>query len=95
MNIIPNTNNMYAITTLGDVYNIKTNKKLKKIVNKAGYHHVGLCVNNKITHHPIHLLMAIVYLGYKPYNKLINIVHLDGNKLNNDLSNLQLIQSSW
>lgn len=80
----------YLIYNNGDVYSIKNKKILKKRFDKDGYPRIDLQNDNKkkITFH-IHKLVAIAYLNFIPAPNL-TIDHIDHNKTNNYLHNLQI-----
>lgn len=83
----------YKINKKGEIYSLISNKKLKQTVNGRGYLKVLLYDSNKNTFcRTIHTLVAQTYLNYKINGKQDNVVdHIDNNKLNNHLSNLQVI----
>lgn len=54
-----------------------------------GYLQVQLCKNNKRTKHYIHRLVADAYIDN--FNRLSEVNHLDGNKDNNGIENLEWI----
>lgn len=66
--------------------NIK-GKLLKKMINTSGYKAIDLCVLGKRKAHRIHRLIATAFIP-NPLN-LPCVNHKDGNKLNNDISNLE------
>lgn len=66
---------------------VDTNHILTPALRKDGYLFVTLSVNGKHTHKAIHTAVAEAFLGGRPHNAWIN--HKDGNKLNNDASNLE------
>jgi len=77
----------YAISTHGDVINIKTGRILKPGTDKDGYYYIIL-YNNKIKNTKrIHKLMSNAYLE-NPENKPC-VDHRDRNKKNNNLLNLR------
>ena len=80
---------LYAINRAGDVFSKKRDGswRMLKPYLIAGYKAIGFCIEGKrkITH--IHRLLAITYIP-NPHNKPC-VNHKDGNKLNNDLSNLE------
>lgn len=82
----------YEISTQGKIKNIKTGKYLKGSINTHGYLTVRIKNNNGyfITK-TIHGLMAKTFLKYKENNLVVD--HIDGNKLNNDIKNLELVTS--
>jgi hypothetical protein len=85
----------YIITEFGDVYNIKTERKLKPcILSGPGYY----SVNIQLGHHGvyktmcIHRLIALGYIENKHKYPCVN--HIDGNKLNNSIQNLEWVTYS-
>lgn len=68
-------------------YRIIKEKILKNIINSMGYYVVNLRKNSDICTKPIHRLVGEIFL-YNP-NNYPCINHIDGNKLNNDISNLE------
>lgn len=84
--------NRYLITSYGRVWSIRTHRWLKYSVPSNGYAQVGLSLNNKCTNYMIHRLVAKTFLQ-KPINKdYVN--HIDGNKLNNCVNNLEWVTRS-
>ena len=104
---IPNYEGMYQVSNLGNVKSLErkvySNNKLhyiqkenilNKYISTRGYYSVTLSKNSKTKTRTIHQLVAIAFLNYKP-DKTTKIVvdHIDANKLNNNLNNLQLISN--
>lgn len=58
-------------------------------VNGSGYFCVGLTKNNILRIVEVHILVANAFLGYPAKN--IERDHIDGNRQNNNVDNLQLI----
>jgi hypothetical protein len=83
--------NNYKISKNGDVYSEKTKKVLKKINTTNGYQLVNLYENKKKKSILIHQLMAITFLNHKPCFQEIVVDHINGNKKDNRLLNLQII----
>lgn len=81
----------YYISKYGQVYNTKTNIILCPSITNDGYKRCSLRINNKTINVLVHHLVYVAWNGNKkiPKNKIIN--HLDGNKTNNDLSNLECV----
>jgi hypothetical protein len=77
----------YRITEDGKVINNKTNKELKPRIDKYGYYKVSLSYNGICKENRVHRLLALSYLP-NPENKC-DVNHIDGNKGNNHLSNLE------
>lgn len=77
----------YFISNTGQVKGIAV-KILKPSISK-GYYNVHLYKNGIKKQITIHLLVATTFIGNKPLGLTIN--HKDGNKLNNNLSNLEYV----
>jgi len=78
---------IYQISNLGNLKNIKTNKILKVNNKKEKYLNVSLYKNGKQKTFYIHRLIALIFIP-NPH-KLPMINHIDGNKQNNDILNLE------
>jgi len=76
----------YLIYPDGRVQNKKTKRYRKPNINTR-YLFVNLCKNGKKKNFYIHRLIAIHYIP-NPENKLY-VNHIDGNKLNNSIGNLE------
>jgi len=62
--------------------------KIKNLhINRYGYLHVKLCKYGQCKHHLVHRLVGMAFLP-EP-NKKLQINHIDGNKLNNCVTNLE------
>ena len=96
---------LYQVSNLGNVKSMERVVKrirrgtfsvkeriLKKSITGDGYYQVGLSKDGKEKNHKIHRLMAEAFFDYK--NKKLVINHKDGNRLNNELSNLELCTQS-
>ena len=96
---IPDYEGIYQASNLGNVRSFNNRWKLKgkprllkMCINDRGYMVVGLLNNGKQKTFKVHILIAMTFLNHKP-DKTLNIVvdHIDCNKKNNSVSNLQLI----
>lgn len=78
----------YEVSNLGNVksYRHSTERILKNNPNKKGYVLVNLQPPKFI-----HQLMAMAFLGHEPMKNGLVVDHIDNNRSNNILSNLQLI----
>ena len=77
----------YTISTDGVVTNIKTNQIKKPWLGKVGYYYLDLYENNKSTKVALHRLLAQTFIPNPENKRTVN--HIDGNKLNNSLTNLE------
>lgn len=82
----------YQVSNFGKVKSLKTNKIKNGYPNNKGYLLVSLSKSNKYNSFTIHSLVAVAFLGHKPDGTCKIVVdHIDNNKLNNNVNNLQLI----
>ena len=77
----------HTITKDGIVTNTKTGKIKSHWIGANGYYHVDIQEFGKATKVALHRLLAIQYLPNPNNKRTVN--HIDGNKLNNNLSNLE------
>ncbi len=67
-------------------------KIVKGTIVRGGYLSFNLNKNSEIKHYRIHQLVAMAFLGHKPDGTSAIVVdHIDDNRINNRLDNLQLI----
>lgn len=65
---------------------------LSMYINPAnGYAQINLSLNGKTKLYEVHKLVAIAFLNHEPCGLKLVVDHIDNDKLNNKLSNLQLI----
>lgn len=84
-------NSNYWISNLGQCYNEKTKNMLQPI--KSGeYFRYCFSINGEKTSHLIHKLVYCLF--NQDYDDTKQINHIDGNKSNNALNNLELLTSS-
>lgn len=95
---IPNFEGVYQISTTGVVKSLSRiiprypspyvckEKIIKPNINRKGYQYCNLYVNSKPSCREIHTLVALTFLGPRPKN--MDIRHIDGDPLNNDVENL-------
>jgi hypothetical protein len=82
---------MYQITPTGEVKDTRTGK-IRKPHLARGYLRVNLRVNNAYKFEFIHALVAETYIGLRPEGLVVN--HIDGNKVNNCVHNLEFVTYS-
>ena len=80
-------NDTYAVSNKGRIKNVKTGRILHSFVNPHGYLQVMLCKDKKKYSYRIHRLVAYCFIPNKENKPYIN--HIDGNKQNNEVSNLE------
>ena len=86
---VPEYEGFYQISNLGNVKNIKTNR-IKKPYYNNGYLRTDLYKDKKIKRYYIHRLIAITFLELDCDSKM-QVDHIDNNRLNNNLNNLQIL----
>lgn len=91
---IPSYEGEYQVSNKGRIRSLKTRDgqimRLKK--SRSGYIHICLCTGNKKKHHSVHVLVLESFKNPRPDNHVVN--HKDGNKENNDISNLEWVTQS-
>ena len=85
----------YMIYPNGDVFSIRNKKFLKPRYDKNGYKRLSIknVFTNKLDTLKIHQLVGMCYLGYKKNSEFV-VDHIDNDKQNNYLHNLQVITQS-
>lgn len=84
---IPGYEGFYDITEDGVITNLITGNILDGTVNSYGYRVVSLVINGVRKHRKVHRLLAQTFLPNP--NNYTDVNHIDGNKLNNSLDNLE------
>ena len=84
----------YQVSNFGKVKSYKRKNKsiLKESLSKRGYKRVTLYKNNKQFYYSVHRLVATAFIP-NPENKP-HINHIDGNKMNNNVDNLEWCNQS-
>ena len=80
----------YGVTSCGDVYRISTRRKMTQYLRGVPeYYSVRVCHNNVAKNARVHVMVALAWVN-NPSKENYNIVnHLDGDKLNNNYTNLE------
>lgn len=88
---IPGWEGQYSVTTSGEAYSYKYGEKrrLKSSLSSNGYTRVNLSQGGKVKVQYIHRLVAMAHLKSWDASKQIN--HIDGNKVNNTVLNLEVV----
>lgn len=79
-------NSIYSISSWGRIKNNKTGKILKGKIRDNGYKEYCLRINGQKKSFLAH---RIVYETFYPFEKILTINHIDGDKLNNHINNLE------
>lgn len=64
---------------------------LKQSIDGRGYYTVGLSKDSKRKTNSVHILIGVTFLNYKIDLGKIVLDHIDNDKLNNNVNNLQII----
>ncbi len=81
----------YEISNLGRVLNTNTGRFIKQFKDTNGYYNYFLSKNGKRKIINTHRLLAIYFIPKEQNRNIVN--HIDQNKLNNDLSNLEWVNN--
>lgn len=96
---IPGFVGLYKVSNLGRIKSVPRNVKknnttkehfIKPYFSGTNYAKIGLRKNNRTTKHYVHRLVAVAFLG-NPTTEKNQIDHIDGNKLNNAVENLEWV----
>ena len=87
-----NVKSLSRTITKGNITYVTKDRLLKQSVDTVGYPYVNLSDYKKQKTFRVHQLVAVTFLNHIPNkHKGLVIDHIDGNKLNNMTTNLQLI----
>lgn len=89
---IPDYQGLYQVSNLGRVKSLRFNKeKLLKQEIKKGYKVFYLSKDSKTKQKSSHQLVAMAFLGHVPCGHKIVVDHINNDKLDNRVENLQII----
>jgi hypothetical protein len=99
---IPNYKGLYKVSNLGRVKSLerkimRRNGRVQTVAEKilknkeTKYLSVSLCKDNNVKTAHIHKLVAMAFLGHVPNGHKLVVDHIDNDRLNNNVDNLQLI----
>ena len=83
---VPGYEGLYQISDFGNVKSLISNRLLKPSQDKFGYVRFNALKNKKSKTLRIHRLVMEVF---NPINSFMQVNHIDGNKSNNKLDNLE------
>lgn len=87
----------YKVSNLGNVIsymNEENPKKINPYINHKGYLEISIYSGKKMLKRRVHSLVAEAFLGFKYVSHKSGVVnHIDEDKLNNRLDNLEIISS--
>lgn len=84
--------NDYLIDKNGNIFNIKLNRFIVQNISHKGYHRVNLNKNKYKRQYQLHRLVALIFIPNLENKPQVN--HIDGNKSNNNVSNLEWVTGS-
>lgn len=97
---IPGYEGLYQCSNFGNVKSLvkrmgngfsKEKLKTPTVNPKNGYYYLNLWKNNKSTTYQLHQVVAITFLGHERRRMIKVVDHIDNNKNNNSVLNLQVI----
>ena len=77
----------YLVSSDGNIYSMKSNKFISQFKNKGGYLNVHIYIKGREVKRGVHCMVAETFIP-NPDNKP-QVNHKDGNKLNNNATNLE------
>lgn len=87
---------LYQVSDLGNVFSVRSNRLMSLTPDKkAGYFRVCLTKNKKGSNCQVHQLLAMAFLNHKPNGINMVVDHIDNDKTNNKLSNLQIVKHRY
>jgi hypothetical protein len=92
---IPDYIGRYQVSNFGNIKSIKNNKEkiLVPILGKKGYLQVSLSINGRKKVYKVHQLVAMAFMKHVPNGHTLVINHINLDKTDNRLSNLEIIKN--
>jgi hypothetical protein len=92
---VPNYEGHYKVSNYGRLKTLKRNKErlMSPAIGGTNYLQVLLYKNSIRTNFKLHQIVAMAFLGHIPKGHNLVVDHIDNNKLNNRLENLQIISN--
>lgn len=84
---VPGYEGLYEISNTGSVKSLYKNKFLKQRISTNGYWVVDLTKDHRASVKRVHRLVALTFIPAVAGKPFVN--HIDGNRLNNNISNLE------
>ena len=90
---VKNYEGLYEVSSFGRIKSINYGKeKIRKFaVREKGYFNLSLSKNCIVKNRNVHQLVAEAFLNHKPCGMTLVVNHIDFNKQNNNVSNLEII----
>lgn len=90
--VIPGYQGIYEVSNLGKVKSLRNNKLLSPS-KEHGYLKTSLRKDGRQRKFAIHQLVAMAFLGHEPCGHKVVVNHINFNKLDNRVENLQIINN--
>lgn len=86
---IPGFDGEYQVNNIGTVYSVKSKRVLRQKIDRYGYAQVTLYHKGHARYISVHRAVAMAFIPNPDRKNCVN--HLDENKLNNDVKNLEWV----